>query len=309
MRCWWTLVRASIVIRSKDEARFIGEVLEQVFAQRYQEPYEVLLLDSGSRDDTVKTASRFPVAVYHTRPEEFTFGLALNRGAQIAKGDYVVYLSAHCTPVEEEWLSRLLCPMEGDSRVVASYGRQEPRRGVNPYEEMELEWTFPSDSSQSPLAIFSSANCAIRREILLQFPFDEAAPFAEDYIWRRKLPEEYRVVYVPVASVYHSHPLNIRFWAARFRANGQLVPFLFHTHGMEYPGTPSQFPLSGYLRYSFRTARREYRYCRDKGYLLYLALIPLFEAFRVFCFWRGLRAGVRRVPAPNERGIRWAGRR
>lgn len=284
-------MKASIVIRSKNEARYIGEVLRQVFAQRYQEAWEVLLLDSGSRDDTVKIATAFPVTVYPIRPEEFTFGRALNRGAQMAKGEYVIYLSAHCTPVDQEWLARLLQPIEADATVVATYGRQEPRRGVNPYEEMELEWTFPSDPSPSPTAVFSSANCAIRREILLRFPFDESAPCAEDYIWRTLLPGEHRVVYVPSASVYHSHPLNLRYWACRFRVNGQLIPFLFHTYGIEYPGTPLRSPLSGFLRYAFRTARREYRYCRDNRYFLHLMLIPMFETLRIFFFWRGLRVG------------------
>jgi glycosyltransferase involved in cell wall biosynthesis len=285
------LVKASIVIRSKDEARYIGEVLEQVFAQRYQEPYEVLLLDSGSRDATVKIASKFPVTLYPMRPEEFTFGRALNRGAQLAKGDIVIYLSAHCTPVDQEWLARLLRPLEEDAAAVATYGRQEPRRGVNPFEEMELEWTFPADNHGNPTVIFSCSNCAIRRDLLLRFPFDEQSPAAEDYIWRRLLPEEYRSIYVPSASVYHSHSLNLRYWAARFRINGELIPFLSKTYKMEYYGPPSHSPLSSFVKWSYVLARRECRYFRTNGYLFHLALIPFFEGLRIFFFWRGLRVG------------------
>jgi glycosyltransferase involved in cell wall biosynthesis len=284
-------VKASIVIRSKNEERFIGDALRQVFAQIFQEPFEVLLLDSGSRDNTVKIASGFPVTVYRTRPEEFTFGRALNHGAQLAKGDHVVYLSAHCTPVDREWLARLIHPIDEDTEVVATYGRQEPRRGINPFEELELNWIFPSDYSRDPFAIFSSANCAIQREILLRYPFDESAPFSEDYIWRKLLPNEHRSVYVPGASVYHSHPLNLWYWAARFRKNGELIPFLAKTYGIEYPGSSSRSPLSGFLKYSFQTACQEYKYCRDNKYLLHLLLIPMFEALRVFFFWRGLRVG------------------
>jgi len=284
-------VKVSIVIRSKNEARYIGEVLQRVFAQDYQGSYEVLLLDSGSRDETVKIASRFPIAVYPMRPEEFTFGRALNRGAQMAKGDYVIYLSAHCTPVDQQWLASLLHPLEEASEVIATYGRQEPRRGVNPYEEMELERAFPTDHSREPGVIFSCSNCAIQREILLHFPFDEASPFAEDYIWRKLLPAEYQVVYVPSASVYHSHPLGIRYWAARFRANGQLIPFLSQTYGMEYYGPPSKTALSSFLKWEFHLARQEYQYCRDNRYFLHLLLIPLFEAIRIVSFWRGLRRG------------------
>lgn len=289
----------SIVIRSKDEERFIGEVLEGLFAQDFSGSFEVLILDSGSGDNTVKIARQFPVAVYSMSPEEFTFGRALNRGAEIAKGEYVVYLSAHCTPVDRRWLAQLIEPLtNGDEGVVATFGRQQPRQGMNPFEEMELGWAFPADDSHKPPVIFSCANCAIRKDVLIRFPFDEATPCAEDYIWRRLLPADYRTAYVSSASVYHSHPLHYRYWAARFRINGQLIPFLSTTYGMEYYGPPSHAPLSHFLKWSWHLAREEFRYCRDNGYLAYLWLIPFQEGLRILSFWRGLRTGAAQRSRP-----------
>lgn len=283
----------SIVIRSRDEAQFIGEVLERLFAQEYDGSFEVIILDSGSRDGTLEIAHRFSVAVYSINPDDFTFGRALNRGAQIAKGEYVVYLSAHCTPTDRLWLTRLVEPLTGDRNVVATFGRQEPRAGVNPFEGMELGWTFPSDHTRDPTVIFSAANCAISREVVMRYPFDESAPGAEDYIWRRLLPDSYRVLYVPEASVYHSHPLSIRYWANRFRLHGELIPYLSTCYRMEYYGPPASAPLSGFLRWSWYLSRQEYRYCLDNRLILYLPMIPLLEGLRIFCFWQGLRAGAK----------------
>lgn len=287
------MVDASIVIRSKNEARYIGEVLEGLFGQEFCGSFEVVILDSGSRDGTLEIARKFPVAVYSMSPEEFTFGRALNRGAQIAKGEYVIYLSAHCTPVHQQWLERLVEPLEADPGVAATFGRQEPRPEINPFEGMELGWTFPSDHTRDPTVIFSAANCAIRRDAVLRHPFDESVPGAEDYIWRRLLPTAYRVVYVPEASVYHSHPLSFRYWANRFRLHGELIPYLSRFYGMEYYGPPASAPLSGFLKWSWYLARQEYRYCLDNRYAPHLLLIPLLEGFRIFCFWQGLRAGVK----------------
>ena len=149
--------------------------------------------------------------------------------------------------------------------MVATYGRQEPRRGLNPFEEMELERIFPPDHSRNSEVIFSSANCAIRKEIMLMFPFDESSPFAEDYIWRKLLPKEHRSLYVPEASVYHSHPLNFRYWAGRFRIEGELILFLSRKYGMEYYGETSRSPLSSFLKWSRNLACREYRYCPTTG--------------------------------------------
>lgn len=284
-------LKASIVIRSKDEARYISEVLQGIFAQAYHRKVEVLLIDSGSRDDTVKIASQFPVTIYPIRPEEFTYGRALNYGAQVAKGEHVIYLSAHCTPVDREWLTRLVQPIEENPDVVATYGKQEPRRGVNPFEALELEWLFPPDPSCSPLAIFSCANCAIRREALLRFPFDEDIPGAEDYLWTRLLPEGYRVIYVPNASVYHSHPLSLRFWAQRYHRHGKRFPIMLFSHGLEFGGD-RRSPIRSYLKWSIRVAFQEYRYCREKGYLAYLPLIPLHAVLRVVAYSNGLRKGL-----------------
>ena len=162
--------------------------------------------------------------------------------------------------------------------------------GVNLFEEMDLELIFPADESRQITVLFSCANCAIRREALLRFPFDEASPFAEDYIWRKLLPSEYTVVYVPRASVYHSHPLSLRYWANRFWLHGELISYLSRFYGMEYYGPPSRTPLSSFLKWSWYLARQEYRYLRDNKHTLHLLLIPLLEGLRIFCFWRGLRA-------------------
>lgn len=291
-------VDASIVIRSKNEARYIGEVLEQLFAQSYHGSFEVLLLDSGSQDDTVKVASAFPVSVHAIDPDEFTFGRALNQGARLANGDYVIYLSAHCTPTDKEWLTRLTQPLMDDPQVAATWGRQEPRMGVNPFEEMELGWTFPADDGSHPPVMFSCANCAIRRELVIRLPFDETSPFAEDYIWCKRLPAPYRVTYIPSASVYHSHPLSLRYWANRSRLHGQLIPFLTRTYGMEYYGPPSQSPMRGFLQWSRHLVRQEYRYCLDNRYFFHWLLIPLYEGVRLVSFWRGLKEGRTRQDSP-----------
>ena len=110
-------MKASIVIRAKNEERFIGQVLEMVFAQKYEDPFEVIVLDSGSTDRTVAIAIQHPVRLHHIKAGEFTFGRGLNTGASLATGEYVVYLSAHCIPVDESWLALLTGPLDEDSEI------------------------------------------------------------------------------------------------------------------------------------------------------------------------------------------------
>ena len=95
----------SIIIRSHNEEKWIGACLESVFGQVFQD-IEVILVDNESTDQTVAKAKRFPVRVISI--SDFLPGKAINRGIKASQGKYIVCLSAHCIPVNDQWLSRLL---------------------------------------------------------------------------------------------------------------------------------------------------------------------------------------------------------
>ena len=46
------MVKASIIIRTKDEGRTLGGVLEAIKAQAFND-YDVIVVDSGSSDNTL----------------------------------------------------------------------------------------------------------------------------------------------------------------------------------------------------------------------------------------------------------------
>src|SRR3989442_7581869 len=130
----------STVIRCRDEAPSLGPVLEAVLAQEGAPAAEVVALDSGSRDGTLALLAGHPVRVEHL--DRFTYGAALNRGAALARGALVVYLSAHCRPLARDWLARLVAPFE-DARIVATFGGQAPVPGVNPIQARTTPPDFP----------------------------------------------------------------------------------------------------------------------------------------------------------------------
>src|SRR5262249_24259191 len=175
-----TATRLSIIIRCRDEAAHLGGVLDAVLAQTDVPAFEVLALDSGSQDGTLELLARHPVRVEHLPSEAFTFGRALNRGAAVARGDLLVYLSAHCRPLTPRWLAALVAPF-ADASVVATFGRQVPLPGVNPIEAIAMRRNFPP--APPALVRFSNANGALRRAAVLARPFDEEIPAAEDHVW------------------------------------------------------------------------------------------------------------------------------
>src|SRR5262249_35671936 len=150
----------SIVVRCRDEAAHLGPVLERVLAQRGAPPFEVVALDSGSTDGTLELLARHPVRVDRLAAGDWSYGRALNAGARAAHGAPAVYLSAHCRPLTDGWLARLVAPFD-DPAVVATFGRQVPVPGVNPIEAMTTMRNFPP--APPPAVLFSTANGAVRR--------------------------------------------------------------------------------------------------------------------------------------------------
>jgi rhamnosyltransferase len=199
--------RISIVIRAKNESRYIGETLAAVQGQRYRD-FEVLVVDSGSTDGTPETALQFGATLIHLDPREFTYGHALNLGISHSNGELLVSLSAHATPECGEWLGRLV---EGFrySAVAAVYGRHIPRSKVSPFESMGMHIsgiTSKEPRLQSRSSRFSNTNGAIRRKLWELAPFDEALPGAEDIEWARRIQRMgYLIAYEPRAAVHHSH--------------------------------------------------------------------------------------------------------
>jgi len=285
-------MRASILIRSKNEERFIGSVLERVLAQEFPNPYEVIVLDSGSQDRTLEIARSFPVRIETIPVECFTFGSALNVGAALAQGEYLVFLSAHCLPRERSWLRELMKPFVSDPLVAATYGRQQPMPGVNPLEERGLEQAYTLQADNTVRASFSNANSAVRKCVWQDFPFDEEIASGEDFLWAYRLPVPYTIQYVHEASVFHSHPPLLRYWRRRWYEEGLMGQCLVLRHGVLDPqaaSSPSQSSLAARIRRSSETIRELWQ----KREFMALCRYPVFALNRVYWYKKGQQDGIR----------------
>lgn len=196
----------SIIIRTRDEERWIDKCLEAIASQGYSN-YEIIVVDNESMDATLKKAERFSVRVLTI--SEFRPGEALNKGIRAAKGEVIVCLSAHCIPTSREWLSRLVAPLN-DLRVAGVYGRQEPLPFSDPHDKRDLLTVFGLDPKiQERDPFFHNANSALRRSTWEKFPFDEDVKNLEDRVWGQSVINQgMTILYEPTASVYHWHGIH-----------------------------------------------------------------------------------------------------
>jgi rhamnosyltransferase len=212
---------AAVVIRCRDEAQWLGRVLDAVLDQTTAA--EILVVDSGSRDGSVAIARSRGVRVEEISAGAFTYGRALNLGFGWTQAPLVACLSAHALPADRHWLERLVAPFV-DPSVAATYGRHLPHADLDPFRRrMVLDYWTAQPRVDAPRSVrFSNANSAVRRSAWERFPWDERLRGAEDKVWAETVTATAaQVVYVPEACVYHSHREGARAVYRRNRAEAK----------------------------------------------------------------------------------------
>jgi 2-desacetyl-2-hydroxyethyl bacteriochlorophyllide A dehydrogenase len=206
----------SIIIRAYNESRHLPDLFRAIKKQGYGD-YETLVVDSGSIDGTVEIADQAADKVISIQSDDFTFGYSLNIGIQEARGRFIVIVSAHTLPVNEDWLAELIQPLH-NAQTAMVYGRQLGGRTSKFSEARDMLRTFgPRRRILKPPHFFANnANSAIRKSLWNDHPFDETLLGLEDIEWAKYwMKRSYQVVYEPRAALYHIHEET--WWQVRRR--------------------------------------------------------------------------------------------
>ncbi|MCP5046204.1 MAG: glycosyltransferase family 2 protein [bacterium] len=203
----------TIVIPAKNEGDRIGKCLEAIHNQETTYPIEIVVIDSGSTDNTPDIVRQYPdVRLKEIPAQEFGHGKTRNLGAEMASGDVMVFLNADAVPVGNNWLAPLVHRLMEDDTIAGVFSRQLPNSDCYLYMARDLLASMPPTPSLRTRThaleymIFSTVSCAIPRKIREQFPFDDHILIAEDQQWGKKVLEAgYKIAYEPASRVYHSH--------------------------------------------------------------------------------------------------------
>lgn len=237
----------SVIILTKNAGRYIREQLEAIFGQEGVSGLEVVIVDSGSRDDTLAIVSRYPTRVMEISPEEFNHGETRNFGARESAGEQLVFLTQDATPAGPRWLANLLGPLERDRSVAGAFSRHIPRPGCSLPLARQLEEDWPQGGGKERIvkrvasreefetdkafySYFANTSSCLRRSVWEEFPFRDVE-FGEDADWaERVLVAGYAIVYEPTSAVYHSHDYSLKeqlrqhFDYGRFIRSSRLAP-------------------------------------------------------------------------------------
>ena len=213
-------MRTSVVIPTFNAGPEFQALLDRLKAQKPAPPDEIVVIDSGSRDQTLALAREAGAKIIEWR-ERFDHGLTRDAGIAAASGEIVLLTVQDGVPAGEDWLAHV-CAHFADPSVAGVSTRQIPP----PDGPLELQIKAKLDAEEGVTRIslaghpdyahysaaqrlqlytFDNVCSALRRSVWEKIPFGPCR-YAEDLLWaRRALEAGHTLVRDPSAPVIHAH--------------------------------------------------------------------------------------------------------
>lgn len=150
------MVAVSVIIPARDAGATIQRALAAVAAQDVDDGYEVIVVDDGSRDETVAIAERAGARVL--RQEGLGPGRARNRGAAATSAPILAFTDADCFP-DPGWLREGLRSLE-EKDLVQGKVLPDPEAIRRPFDH--TIWVVRESG------LYETANLFVRRDLFVE---------------------------------------------------------------------------------------------------------------------------------------------
>ncbi|MBW4509782.1 MAG: glycosyltransferase family 2 protein [Scytonematopsis contorta HA4267-MV1] len=222
--------KVTVLIPTKNGGILFKRVIEALLLQETSWDFEILIIDSGSKDGTLEFCQTLESKIrFHTiSPEEFGHGKTRNLGISMCESAFIALLTQDALPADSRWLQNIVATVEQAPDIAGAFGRHFAYPGGNPFVERDLKehfnmlFNYPhilkldtEESYNTYLScpqiwhFFSDNNACIRRSVWEKIPYPDVE-FAEDQIWAKKILEAgYAKAYADDAAVFHSHNYSV----------------------------------------------------------------------------------------------------
>ena len=212
----------SVVIPTYNAGNEFKWLLRKLTTQRGLKNLEVVVVDSGSKDNTVLWARQAGCRVIEITQAEFTHSHARNLGAANASSDYVLFMVQDAYPVGNYWAYGMLRYLldHADSGLVAASCSEYPRSDSDMmYDSMiNTHYRFLGCLEQDRIGDFQGSDhmalrsrgqlsdvaCLISRKMFGEYGYQ--GDYAEDLdLGIRLIKDGHKVAMLASVKVVHSH--------------------------------------------------------------------------------------------------------
>jgi len=241
--------KASIVIPTYNGGNLFKQVLEAIKKQNTPWEYEIIILDSESKDGTAEYVQAEKNIIYKKiLKKDFNHGMTRNFGASIANGEFVVFITQDAIPLNNEWLYNMVTILEHYPNAAGAFGKHVPHDDASYFTKKELNDHF-ENFSNFPLSIsketkipeglneeawknvlhfYSDNNSCLRKEVWKQVPYRDLQ-YGEDQVWADDIIKAgYEKVYALTSSVKHSHEYTPNDVYERSKIDGDYFKFFWN---------------------------------------------------------------------------------
>ncbi len=252
----------SIIMRSFNEGWALRQTLPALRWQNYRN-WELIVIDSGSTDGSQQLIhSVAPTHFIQIKPQEYNPSRVMNRGMELARAEYCIFLNADATPVDDNWLRPLATALL-DPQHAAVYGRQIPRPNCRAVFAHDYDRCFGQQRESAQWDhFFSMVSSGLRKDVWSCRGFLEQMQYSEDDEYTRWCRAHgYEVVYCAESVVVHSHNYSAAQAYRRSYGEGRALAAVWEQDAAQFnwPRTV----LGGWLN----DIRRDLKYCARTGRL------------------------------------------
>ena len=223
------LFEVSVVIPTYNAGNQFEEMIN-LLQQQKSLKVEIVVVDSGSTDDTKIICKKNNLKLIEIPNESFSHSYARNLGAENAQGNIIVFMTQDALPSSENWLSNLINPILSENIAAVSCSELCPEGTdlyykICSYGHAKYVGFFDKDlvgdikncndlDSLRKNASLNDVSCAIKKSIFMKYRY--RYDYAEDLdLGIRLIKDGHKIKILSDVYVIHGHNRNADYYMKR----------------------------------------------------------------------------------------------